>query len=63
MKTLVRTGDVERALSLLDEMEQMNVQPTIVTYNTLLLAAAEAPLWYVLDSWIDVAAQLVGEWV
>jgi pentatricopeptide repeat protein len=45
IKALVKTGDVERALSLLDEMEQMGVEPTIVTYNTVLLAAAEAPLW------------------
>lgn len=45
MKALIKSGDVERALSLLDEMEQMGVEPTIVTYNTALLAAAEAPLW------------------
>ena len=44
---MVRSGDVERALSLLDEMEQLGVEPTIVTYNTVLMAAAEAPLWCV----------------
>lgn len=45
MKALVKTGDVERAVSLLDEMEAMSVQPNIITYNTILMAAAESPLW------------------
>lgn len=50
IKAMIRTGDIERALSFLDEMEQLGVEPTIVTYNTVLMAAAEAPLWCVLPS-------------
>ena len=45
IRACVRSGDVERALSFMDEMIEMGVQPTVVTYNTVLMAAGEAPLW------------------
>lgn len=38
-------GDIERALSFLDEMEALGVKPDVVTYNLVLRSAAEAPLW------------------
>jgi pentatricopeptide repeat protein len=42
----LKAGDLERGLSLLDEMEQLSVTPTLHTYNTLLFTAAHAPLWF-----------------
>ena len=42
----MRSGDVERALSFLDEMVEMGEQPSVVTYvHTVVMAAWEAPLW------------------
>ncbi|EWM29502.1 pentatricopeptide repeat-containing protein [Nannochloropsis gaditana] len=44
--TCVSTGDLERGLSYLDEMEQLSVLPTLHVFNTLLFTAARAPLWF-----------------
>jgi pentatricopeptide repeat protein len=40
-----KSGDIEKALSLLDEMEHFKLLPTVYNYNAVLLAAAKAPLW------------------
>jgi pentatricopeptide repeat protein len=45
IKSCIATGAVERGLSFLDEMQDLGVRPNIVTFNTLLQAAAQGPLW------------------
>ena len=42
----VRSREIEHALSLLEEMRQMDVQPSVVTFNILIHGLTYAPQWH-----------------
>jgi len=59
MRAWARTGDVERTLSFLDEMVHMDIEPNLYVYNTIISAAAEAPLWF--PGYNDFVYEVLGK--